>query len=59
MHQMIDLCPYLPTDSLSLQSAKRNTTHRAPFLLMAFEAVVTAVIGISMVVGIGAFLLML
>lgn len=59
MHQMIDLCPYLPTDSLSLQSAGRKTPHHAPSLLMAFEAIVTAVIGISMVVGIAAFLLML
>ena len=59
MNQMIDLCPYLPTEQLSIQSVGRKTKHPASSILMAIEAVVTAVIGISMLIGIAAFMLML
>ncbi|MBE6931946.1 MAG: hypothetical protein E7464_01000 [Ruminococcaceae bacterium] len=59
MNQMIDLCPYLPTERLAMEQA--NTKPRTSFqtLMMAAEAIVTAVIGVSILVGIAAFLLML
>ncbi len=59
MNQMIDLCPYLPTERITIGRGAEKTKHTASFLLLAFEAVVTAVIGVSMLVGIGAFLFML
>lgn len=59
MNQMIDLCPYLPTEHIAIEHGAGRTKHTASFLLAAFEAVVTAVIGISMLVGIAAFLLII
>ena len=57
MSQMIDLCPYLPEESAHIHPA--NSAGKTPSLLLALEAVVTAVIGVSIVIGVGAFLLML
>lgn len=59
MNQMIDLCPYLPTERIAIERGAGKTKHTASFFLLAFEAVVTAVIGVSMFVGITAFLLMI
>lgn len=59
MKQMIDLCPYLPTERIAIERRVGKTKHTASFLLLALEAVVTAVIGISMLVGIAAFMFML
>jgi len=59
MNQMIDLCPYLPTERIAIERGNEKTKHTASFLLLAFEAVVTAVIGVSMLVGIAAFMFML
>lgn len=59
MNQMIDLCPYLPTERIAIERSAEKTKHNASALLLAFEAVITAVIGVSMLVGIAAFLLML
>lgn len=57
MNELIDLCPYLPEERTRIRPAM--TEGQAPSLLLALEAVVTAVIGISIVIGVGAFLLML
>lgn len=59
MNQMIDLCPYLPTERIAIECRSQKTKHAGVSLLLAFEAVVTAVIGVSMLVGIAAFLMML
>jgi len=59
MNQMIDLCPYLPTERITIERSAEKTKHTGASLLLAFEAVVTAVIGVSMLVGIAAFLMML
>lgn len=59
MNQMIDLCPYLPTERLAMEQAIAKPRRSIQTLLMAAEAIVTAVIGVSMLVGITAFLLML
>lgn len=56
MHEMIDLCPYLPESPIR---SEQTPPVSAPPLLLALEAVVTAIIGVSIVIGIGAFLLML
>lgn len=56
MHELIDLCPYLPERSERIRPAQESAP--APILL-ALEAVVTAIIGVSIVIGIGAFVLML
>ena len=58
MHEMIDLCPYLPERKTRIRPVPRRRTTAADFLL-ALEAVVTAVIGVSVVIGIAAFVLML
>ena len=56
MHELIDLCPYLPEPS----HKNRPVQESAPVsFMLALEAVVTAVIGVSLVIGVGAFLLML
>ena len=57
MYEVIDLCPYLPEENTHIRPTA--VEKEAPSLLMALEAVVTAVIGISIVIGVGAFLLML
>ena len=57
MHELIDLCPYLPEENTRIRPTM--TEGQASSLLLALEAVVTAVIGISIVIGVGAFLLML
>ncbi len=58
MHEMIDLRPYLPEQSCRICPTQPES--KAPVsILLALEAVVTAVIGVSIVIGIGAFLLML
>ena len=57
MHELIDLCPYLPEERKRIRPDM--TEGQTPSLLLALEAVVTAVIGISIVIGVGAFLLML
>lgn len=59
MNQMIDLCPYLPTERLAMEQANAKSRTSLQTLMMAAEAVVTAVIGASMLVGITVFLLML
>lgn len=59
MHQMIDLCPYLPTERLAMEQANAKPRTSFQTLMMAAEAIVTAVIGGSMLVGLTAFLLML
>ena len=58
MHQMIDLCPYLPEQSTRIRPETAESAAPASFML-ALEAVVTAIIGVSVMIGIGAFLLML
>ena len=56
MHKLIDLRPYLPEPV----NRVRPVQDPAPVsFLMALEALVTAVIGVSLVIGVGAFLLML
>ena len=57
MHQMIDLCPYLPEEPTHIHPVQ--SAEQGSFFLLALEAVVTAVIGVSIVIGVGAFLLML
>ena len=57
MKQLIDLCPYLPEESTHIHPTK--SAQEGSALLMALEALVTAVIGVSIVIGVGAFLLML
>lgn len=59
MNQMIDLCPYLPTERLAMEQANTKPIRNFQTLMLTAEAVVTAVIGVSMLVGITAFLLML
>ena len=56
MHELIDLRPYLPEPSNRIRPVQDPAP--VPFML-ALEALVTAVIGVSLVIGIGAFLLML
>ena len=56
MNELIDLRPYLPEESTHIRP---QTEAQAPSLLLALEAVVTAIIGVSIVIGVGAFLLML
>ena len=58
MHELIDLRPYLPEPAHRIRPAQPSSPAPMP-ILMALEAVVTAVIGVSIVIGIGAFLLML
>ncbi len=58
MHEMIDLRPYLPEQSNRIRPYECESAQGTPFML-ALEAVVTAIIGVSVVIGIGAFLLML
>ena len=57
MNQLIDLCPYLPEKSAHIHPTR--SAEEGSALLLALEAVVTAVIGVSIVIGVGAFLLML
>ena len=58
MHEMIDLRPYLQEQPCRIRPVQPAA--KAPMsILLALEAVVTAVIGVSIVVGVGAFLLML
>ena len=57
MNQLIDLCPYLPERQNHIHPTQNAEEGSA--LLLALEAVVTAVIGVSIVIGVGAFLLML
>ena len=57
MREMIDLCPYLPEEAVHIRPTE--SASQPPSLLLALEAVVTAVIGVSIVIGVGAFLLML
>lgn len=57
MNQLIDLCPYLPEKQTHIHPAEGAKQGSA--VLLALEAVVTAVIGVSIVIGVGAFLLML
>lgn len=57
MNQLIDLCPYLPEKQTRIRPAEGEKQGSA--VLLALEAVVTAVIGVSIVIGVGAFLLML
>ena len=56
MEKIINLCEYLPARQTHISP---NRTKKTSEILLAFEAVVTFVIGVSMMVGIGAFLLML
>lgn len=56
MERIINLCEYLPAQETHISP---NRPKRSGEILLAFEAVVTFVIGVSMMVGIGAFLLML
>ncbi len=58
MHEMIDLCPYLPEPDYRIRPMQKASGEPVSFL-MALEALVTAVIGVSIVIGVGAFLLML
>ncbi len=58
MNQMIDLCPYLPAESSHIRPPQTKAPGLST-LTLALDAIVTAVIGVSMLVGIGAFLLML
>lgn len=58
MHELIDLRPYLPEPECRIRPAQQTAGAPMSFLL-ALESVVTAVIGVSIVIGIGAFLLML
>ena len=56
MHELIDLRPYLPEPARRI----RPVQDPAPVsFLLALEAFVTAIIGVSLVIGVGAFLLML
>ena len=56
MHELIDLRPYLPEPARRIRPVRDPAP--VPFLL-ALEALVTAVIGVSIVIGVVAFLLML
>ena len=58
MHELIDLRPYLPDPDYRIRPTENLSPAPVPFLL-ALEALVTAIIGVSVVIGIGAFLLML
>ena len=58
MHELIDLCPYLPEADNRIRPMQGTSEEPVSFLL-ALESLVTAVIGVSIVIGIGAFLLML
>ncbi len=58
MHEMIDLCPYLPEPANRIRPHANARVSPSSFLL-ALEAVVTAVIGVSVMIGIAAFVLML
>lgn len=53
MNQIIDLRPYLP------QQRRRKSQPTGAMLLMALEAIVTAIIALSMLVGTVAFIMML
>ena len=57
MHELIDLRPYLPEEEYRIRPAQKSAAPMS--FLLALESVVTAVIGVSVVIGIGAFLLML
>lgn len=59
MNQIIDISTYLPAESshIRLNSPKPRPSGRD--ILMVLEAIVTGIIGISMMVGVGAFLMML
>ena len=58
MPEMIDLCPYLPDQTNRIHPRAYERTSPSSFLL-ALEAVVTAIIGVSVMIGIAAFVLML
>ena len=58
MHEMIDLCPYLPEQTNRIRPRAYEGASSSSFLL-ALEAVVTAIIGVSVVIGVAAFVLML
>lgn len=58
MNQIIDITTYLPEESRRIRPQTHTKRRTGADFLMVLEAIVTGVIGVSMMVGIGAFLLM-
>lgn len=59
MNQIIDICTYLSAESSRIRPNSPRPRPTGRDILMVLEAIVTGVIGVSMMVGIGAFLMML
>lgn len=55
MNQPINLCPYLPAQNVSRNVRRR----KASSLLLALEALISVIIGVSVLIGVAALLLML
>ena len=58
MNQPINLCPYLPAQTVS-PSIRRRKRRGAASLLLALEALISLIIGVSVLIGVAALLLML
>lgn len=57
MEKIVDITAYLPAQNHIRPGIGSQSVGKT--ILMALEAVVTAIIGISMMIGVAAFLLML
>ncbi len=58
MNQPIDLCPYLPAQPVS-PSIRHRQRRSAASLLLVLETLISVIIGISVLIGVAALLLML
>lgn len=58
MNQPINLCPYLPAQPVSPRIRRRQRKSAAS-LLLALEALISLIIGVSVLIGVAALLLML